>query len=117
MPRRRRGVDRRVLVARYAAPAAFLAAATVAVLLVRSGLRADDERPAATATTAVTTTATGTTTARGRTVPPRRFYRMRPGETLTDVAERFDTSVARLLELNPEVDPLALRVGQRIRVE
>ena len=46
----------------------------------------------------------------------RRFDKLRAGETSSDVAIRFDTTVAALLALNPHVDPNALRVGQRIRV-
>ena len=38
------------------------------------------------------------------------------GDTLDVVADRFDTTVERLLVLNPDVDPVALRIGQRIRV-
>jgi LysM repeat protein len=45
-----------------------------------------------------------------------RFYTLRAGQTLSDVALRFDTSVEELLRLNPRVDPNSLRVGQRIRV-
>jgi LysM repeat protein len=96
---------------RYAAPVAFLAAVTIAVLLVRSGL----ETKSATTTATVATTAstrTGTTAARHRP----RFYHLKAGETLSDVALRFDTTVDTLLVLNPHVSPNALRVGQRIRV-
>jgi LysM repeat protein len=98
---------------RYGAPAAFLLAATIAVLLVRSGLRTDP----APLTTARTTTTVSTTTS--APVPPRRrrFYSLRAGETLSDVAIRFDTSVERLLALNPGIEPTNLVVGQRIRVK
>ena len=98
---------------RYGAPAAFLLAATIAVLLVRSGLRTD----AAPVTTARTTTTV--TTATTAPVPPRRrrFYRLRAGETLSDVAIRFNTSVERLLALNPGIEPTNLVVGQRVRVK
>jgi LysM repeat protein len=78
------------------------------VLLVRSGLNAS---PPATSTP-VTTASTGTTPTRQRP----RFYRLRAGQTLSDVALRFDTSVEELLRLNPRVNPNSLRVGQRIRV-
>ena len=47
---------RNARLARYAAPIAFLAAATVAILLVRSGLDNGDATPPP-ATTAATTTA------------------------------------------------------------
>ena len=101
---------------RYGAPAAFLAAVTIAVLLVRSGLQTKDS-PGTTsvATTQSTPTATGTTT--GATAAKRRqFYRLRTGETLSDVAIRFDTTVEDLLALNPGIEPTNLNVGQRIRV-
>jgi LysM repeat protein len=100
---------------RYGAPLAFLLAATIAVLLVRSGLNSD-AAPSTTSAPATTTAATPTTPT---TTPPRqrRFYRLRPGETLSDVAIRFDTTVAQLLVLNPGIEPTNLTVGQRVRVK
>jgi LysM repeat protein len=99
---------------RYGAPAAFLAAVTVAVLLVRAGLQT---RSAPSTTTAATTRArTTATTADDRRRVPARYYRLRAGETISDVAIRFDTSVEQLLALNPGIEPTALYVGQRIRV-
>jgi LysM repeat protein len=100
---------------RYGAPAAFLAAVTIAVLLVRSGLQTDASPGTTTvATTRATSTATGTTTT---AVKRKRFYRLRIGETLSDVAIRFDTTVEELLALNPGIEPTNLNVGQRIRVK
>ncbi|HSC48930.1 MAG TPA: LysM domain-containing protein [Gaiellaceae bacterium] len=100
---------------RFAAPAAFLLAATVAVLLVRSGL--EGTRAAETTTvrtrTVVNTPAATTTAARKR----RRYYRLKAGETLSDVAIRFQTSVERLLALNPGIQPTNLTVGERVRVK
>jgi LysM repeat protein len=97
-------------VKRYAAPIAFLLAVTIAVLLVRSGLQ--------TKTAAVTGSTATTVTTHPRPVPRRlrRFYKLRAGETLSDVAVRYHTTVDTLLTLNPRIDPNALRVGQRIRV-
>ena len=99
---------------RYGAPIAFLLAATVAVLLVRSGLRSD----AAPATGSAPTTSVVTRTT-VTAIPPRqrRFYRLRTGETLSDVAIRFDTTVEQLLALNPGIQPTNLTVGQRVRVK
>jgi LysM repeat protein len=97
---------------RYGAPAAFLLAVTIAVLLVRAGLRTD---PAVT-TTAPTTRVHTTTAIDTTPVRRRRFYRLRSGQTLSDVAIRFDTTVGRLVSLNPGIEPTNLRVGQRIRV-
>jgi LysM repeat protein len=108
--------------ARYAAPAAFLLAATIAILLVRAGLSngetATPSPPATTATTAVTATAPPTT-APTTTAPAAgaEFYEIEPGDTLAVVADEFDTTVEQLLVLNPDIDPVALTIGQRIRVK
>jgi LysM repeat protein len=99
-------------VKRYGAPAAFLLAVTIAVLLVRDGLRTESEP----VTTSIATTTSGTTTTSAKP-PKRRFYRLRLGETLSDVAIRFDTTVEELLALNPGIEPTNLEVGQRIRVQ
>jgi LysM repeat protein len=101
----------RAEVKRYAAPVAFLAAVTIAVLLVRSGLQTDSSPGP---TTAAATTAATTTHER----PPRpKYYRLRAGETLSDVALRFNTTVEDLLALNPKLKPTQLTIGQRIRVK
>lgn len=104
--------------ARVAAPLAFLLAATIAVLLVRSALNSE---PAATpATTAETQTfpvlTTDTTETQTETAPQGEFYVVQAGDTLGSIAAEHGTTVEALLELNPEVDPVALRIGQRIRV-
>jgi LysM repeat protein len=102
----------RAEVKRYAAPVAFLAAVTIAVLLVRSGLRSDSSKSS---TTPETTTVATTHTATTRHRRPQ-YYRLRAGETISDVALRFNTTVAALLALNPKIQPTQLSVGQRIRV-
>jgi LysM repeat protein len=104
--------------ARYAAPVAFLLAATIAVLLVRSALDGGQAAtpPAATTRAATTeeTSGAGTTTT---DTAGAEFYRIQAGDTLAVVADEHDTSVEQLLVLNPDVDPVALRIGQRIRVK
>ena len=105
-------------VARYAAPAAFLLAATIAVLLVRSAFN-DSGSSAPTATTVLTQpTARGPveTSPPPTTGRPARYYRIKRGDTLEVVAQRFKTTVDQLLELNPSIEPTNLRVGQRVRV-
>jgi LysM repeat protein len=96
---------------RYGAPAAFLAAVTIAVLLVRAGLENGSSTTTTPTTRAAPTATTGTTPVRRR-----RYYRLRQGETISDVAIRFGTTVEKLLALNPGIEPNALEVGQRIRV-
>ena len=111
---------RNARLARYAAPLAFLAAATVAILLIRSGLENGDTTTPRT-TTAATTTAAGTTEpgTAGTTTNQAgaEFYVIRAGDTLAVIADAHDTTVEQLLVLNPDVDPVALTVGQRIRVK
>jgi LysM repeat protein len=112
---------------RYGAPAAFLAAATIAVILIKAGLSDGSETdtttvavtppPVTTTAPKVTTqvvitgsTPTTTTDAEGE------YYVIESGDTLGSIAEKYDTTVEELVRLNPDVDPTALRVGQRIRV-
>lgn len=99
---------------RYGAPAAFLLAVTIAVLLVRSGLHGSG---GSSATTLRATTVTTKSVTRKVPVRRRRFYRVRAGETLSDVAIRFNTTVAALETLNPGVQSTNLTVGQRLRVK
>jgi LysM repeat protein len=39
------------------------------------------------------------------------------GDTLATIATKTGTTVAVLLKLNPGIDPTALQVGQKIRVQ
>jgi LysM repeat protein len=103
----------RAEVKRYAAPVAFLAAVTIAVLLVRSGLHSDS--PSSSPTTVAKTSTAPTTTPTPRHRRPK-YYRLRAGETISDVAIRFNTTVEKLLNLNPKIEPTQLTIGQRIRV-
>jgi LysM repeat protein len=105
---------RRAWVARLAAPVAFFVAATVLIILVESGLNGGGS---AATTSSLPTASTPTTTA-GTTSGPKkkRIYRVRRGDTLESIAAKFNTTVDDLLQLNPNVDPLALSPGQKIRV-
>ena len=105
--------------ARYAAPAAFLLAATIAVLLVRSALTNGDETdtPPAVTTTAPTTEREPTTATTTAPAADAEFYEIQAGDTLAVVADEHSTTVEQLMVLNPDVDPVALRIGQRIRVK
>jgi LysM repeat protein len=113
-------VSHRKHVARLAAPAAFLLAVTIFVLLVRSAT--SDDTPAtsgatSTATTAKppppTTTKAPTTTA---AKPAGATYTIQSGDTLESIASEYGTSVEELVTLNPAIDPTNLQVGQTIRV-
>ena len=106
-------------VARLAAPAAFLLAVTIFVLLVRSAT--SDDTPAANGTTSTATSAKPpppTTKAPTTTAakPAGATYAIRSGDTLESIASEYGTSVEELVTLNPAIDPTNLQVGQTIRV-
>jgi LysM repeat protein len=119
-PRRRRELTR------FGAPAAFLAAATIAIILIKAGLRDESEAqpttvgaiPTAATTTAARTTTrlvlTGSTTT--TTATEGEYYVIQSGDTLGSIAVKYDTTVEDLVRLNPDVDPTSLHIGQRIRV-
>jgi LysM repeat protein len=96
----------RLPLARYGAPIAFLAAATAAALLVRAGLNASDDRADTSSPKVTHSTPAG----------KRLYYRVRSGDSLSVVAERFNTTLDDLTALNPQIDPNALKIGQRLRV-
>lgn len=104
-------IGRRAELIRYGTAAAFLAALTIAVLLVRSGINGSDR-----STTTAPPVHHVTTL---KYVPPaqRRYYRVRPGDTLAAIAIRFNTTVSMLKRLNPGIRALALNVHQRLRVK
>jgi LysM repeat protein len=103
----------RMWVYRIAAPAAFFLAATILVVLIERGLNGDSQTPT---TMLPTTSAPDTTTTAGTTTSKKKIYRVKAGDTLESIAAKFDTTVDDLLALNPNVDPLALSPGQKIRV-
>ncbi len=106
---------------RILAPLAFFGAATILVLVVNSAITGETESssptnppPPAPAQTETLAPTTGTNP--DGPASQRRFYRIREGDTLLSIAERFDTTVEELQELNPGIDANALAPGRRIRV-
>jgi LysM repeat protein len=104
-------VDRHRL-ARYAAPVAFLAAITIGALVVRAGFQ-HDKHTANTPTTTVNTKKTHKHAHKRHL----RTYIVQSGDTLGSIATKEGTSVGKLEQLNPGIDPTALRVGEKIRVQ
>lgn len=100
---------------RWAAPVAFLAAITIGALLVRAGFEHGRNHQANASTTTVTSKPKKHRS--GHTHPPVHTYTVQSGDTLAGIAAKTGTSVTRLEQLNPGIDPTALRVGQKIRVQ
>jgi LysM repeat protein len=106
---------------RYAAPAAFLLAATIAILLIRSGLQSGTSTPAT--TVAVTaphkTVSTSTAVSTGRTttsVSTARFWTVQAGDTFGVISTKSGVPVATIEQLNPNVKSTSLFIGQKLRL-
>jgi LysM repeat protein len=102
-------------VTRWAAPVAFLAAITILALVVRAGLESGGHHHAQQATTTVTTKKKHH--AHGHKPQHKKTYTVVSGDTLATIAAKTGTTVAQLEKLNPTVNPTALQVGQKIRVQ
>jgi LysM repeat protein len=107
---------------RYVAPAAFLLAATIAVLLIRSGLKAGTplatttaisapSRPHTTVPTSPATTRGTTTTASGP-----RFWIVQAGDTFGVISSKSGVPVATIERLNPNVKSTSLFIGEKLRL-
>ena len=99
---------------RYGFPALALVAATAVVLLARPAFHDGDAARRAPATTADERWKPDPLRTKGKQASA---YFVKTGDTLGSIAERFGTTVDRLMELNPGIDPQALRVGETIRVD
>jgi LysM repeat protein len=122
---------RREQLTRYGAPAAFLAAVTIAAILVKAGLNGSSSTTVAitSSSTARTTTAATTTTKLVLTAPPgsttttetttpgAEYYVVVSGDTLGSIAQKYNTTVDELTTLNLGIDPTALTVGQKVRIK
>jgi LysM repeat protein len=101
-------------IARWVAPVAFLAAITIGALVVRAGLRQGQHHTSSATTTVASKKKKGQGHGQRHV---RRTYTIQSGDTLGSIAAKTGTSVARLQQLNPGIDPSALQVGEKIRVQ
>jgi LysM repeat protein len=119
------------LQSRWIGPIALGAAVLAVLFVITTSVGGGDTEPAApgptaeeqqeaagteTGTAAETGTGTGTGTGTTETGPQSETYRVRPGDTLGTISERTGVSVEDLQELNPDIDPQTLTVGQRIQL-
>ena len=108
----------RLSFARLLAPVALIAF-TVAVLAIvlGSGVVGDDSSSEPSGAAGVTATAERTTkTAAQRKKRTPATYTIKANDTLSAIAIKNRTTVERLLELNPELDPQGLVAGQQIKL-
>jgi LysM repeat protein len=102
----------------FVAPAALIVAVVLVVSVVTGALDAREtskQEAKARTVAAVAAAKPGTTTAKTSGKP--KYHRVKSGESFSSIADRFKTSVDALTVLNPNVDPLKLTPGTRIRVQ
>ena len=110
--------------ARFLAPLSLVAVVVAVVVIVQSNRSASDAGAGTTTSTqsdrpsggdgASTTEASDRKGERKRR--NRRTYVVKPGDILSTVAEKTGLTVTELQELNPDIDPQALQVGQRLKL-
>lgn len=106
---------------RYAAPAGFLLAATVAVVLIHSGIENGGSSPRT--TTAVKRPAKQVETTQTKNKrPPRiaaaqRFWTVQAGDTFGVISSKSGVPVATIEQLNPKVKSTSLFIGEKLRIK
>lgn len=97
---------------RWLAPVAILVVAGVTIAIARGGASSESS------STTSKRSSGGTTTSRTKTVKKtkRTTYVVRSGDTLSAISIETGVPIARIQELNPDVDVQALQPGERLKL-
>jgi LysM repeat protein len=96
--------------ARLLAPLALLIAVIGVVVVIQASRSSTDDASSATRPTT-------TTQHQSAPVRPRvRVYVVKPGDTLSAIADKTGVSLETIQRLNPDVAPQALQTGQRLKL-
>jgi LysM repeat protein len=101
------------------APVALALFAVVFLIVLVTSLGGDSGSESHTKTTPSASAQKRTTPVQRRGLPGttgKRFYIVKPGDTLSKIAAKTGVEIDRLLALNPTIDPHALVSGQRIKL-
>jgi LysM repeat protein len=98
--------------ARYIVPLALAAAVTASYLIVHHALV---NKHSSTSTATVQTTST-IVTRHGHSASTARFYVVKPGDSLSEIAAKTGVAITTIEALNPNVNPNALQPSQRLRL-
>jgi LysM repeat protein len=91
--------------ARYLAPIALVVVLVAGIVVVTStGGKSSGDK---------TTSAPQAQTRSGKA---KKFYRVRPGDLLSEISDKTGVDIATIIKLNPDVDPQTLQAGQLIRL-
>src|SRR5205823_6568206 len=118
----RRGLGRVRLVVRtddwrrYAAPAAFLLAVTIAVVLVRSGMNSGKSETTTAVTSVPSRRHAVTTTSKkpSKRAQKQRFWTVQGGDTFGVISSKTGVPVATIARLNPKASSTSLFIGEKI---
>jgi LysM repeat protein len=105
--------------ARWLAPVALVACAVAVFAIVTSGPSGDggsdrtstSQRPAS-----ERTTSSQRRRSSSRRSSRRRAYTVKPGDTLSAIAEKTDVPLSELQALNPDLDSQSLQTGQKVKL-
>jgi LysM repeat protein len=107
----------RSTIARLVAPLALIAFAVVLVAIVLgSGVVGDDGGSETAGTRDLPSATDNTTNTERRKKRGPATYTIKANDTLSGIAVKTGTTVERLQELNPELDPQGLVAGQKIKL-
>ena len=107
----------RLSFARLLAPLALIAfIVAILAIVLGSGVVGNDSSSEQTGTPGVTATTERTTTAGQKKKRTPATYTIKANDTLSGIAARWGTTVEKLQELNPGLDPQALVSGQKIKL-
>jgi LysM repeat protein len=101
---------------RYVAPAAFLLAVTIAVVLVRSGLEGSGGTETGTTITSTPRKHVATTTTTSKPKGGARYWTVRAGDTFGVISAQTGVPVATIQRLNPNASSTSLFIGEKIRI-
>jgi LysM repeat protein len=104
--------------ARYLAPLALVAFAVALVMVVSAASEPGGPETTLAPSPAGTDKPAGGSRKQGGRARKRqrKTYTVKSGDTPSGIAERTGVPLAQLLELNPDLDPQTLTVGQKLRL-
>jgi LysM repeat protein len=97
--------------ARLFAPLALVACAVAILVIVNGSSHSGDSQGSPT-----TTSSTATATTKQNTRKHRRFYVVKSGDVLSQIAIKTGVPLDVLEQLNPKVDAQSLHAGQRLKL-
>ena len=102
--------------ARFLAPIALIAFAFALYSVVKDQSAPAGGNSAESATPTATATSKSSKKKSSKKKKKAKTYTVKPGDTLSGIAEKTKLSQEEILDLNPELDPSTLAPGQKIKL-